>query len=290
MKRGKTLLLTTHFLEESDALSDRLLIISAETIRADGTPAKLKEQYGSGNPLSLPPLDLFQDISSWSTNPPRRAPKRLSSISVVIYLTLLRRLGRQLPILAAALRRDDQQRTSADQQPTSGGWNGEVPRLDDRSDLSTCLANLWPRDIAHSTILRRWCVQVKDGQFSRPTDEQRIRRRCQRSVSHGRSRSAEEESDDQCSIRKFQYSDQCPHDQYNERILHVSIHTSNARHYDSLDPRLNVLKALFSMRFVALNQSKWKHYSAPMRSLFSRIIIMNFNHPPTYLDYLRELI
>ena len=80
-----------------------------------------------------------------------------------------------------------------------------------------------PDDWRTVAILRRWCIQVKNGQFSRSTDQQRIRRRCQRSVSHRRSRSAEEESDDQCSIGKFQYSDQCPDDQYNERILHVSI-------------------------------------------------------------------
>lgn len=48
MKEGKTLLLTTHFMEESDALSDRILMISNGNIKADGTSAKLKEQYGSG--------------------------------------------------------------------------------------------------------------------------------------------------------------------------------------------------------------------------------------------------
>ena len=48
MKEGKTLLLTTHFMEESDALSDRIMIISNGVIRADGTSAKLKEDYGSG--------------------------------------------------------------------------------------------------------------------------------------------------------------------------------------------------------------------------------------------------
>ncbi|CAF1375172.1 unnamed protein product, partial [Rotaria sordida] len=47
MKEGKTLLLTTHFMEESDALSDRIMIISNGIIKADGTSAKLKEQYGS---------------------------------------------------------------------------------------------------------------------------------------------------------------------------------------------------------------------------------------------------
>lgn len=48
MKEGKTLLLTTHFMEESDALSDRIMIISNGVIKADGTSARLKEQYGSG--------------------------------------------------------------------------------------------------------------------------------------------------------------------------------------------------------------------------------------------------
>jgi ATP-binding cassette subfamily A (ABC1) protein 3 len=48
MKEGKTLLLTTHFMEESDALSDRIIIIANGNIKADGTSAKLKEQYGSG--------------------------------------------------------------------------------------------------------------------------------------------------------------------------------------------------------------------------------------------------
>ena len=35
-------------MEESDALSDRIMIITNGAIKADGTSAKLKEQYGSG--------------------------------------------------------------------------------------------------------------------------------------------------------------------------------------------------------------------------------------------------
>ncbi len=35
-------------MEESDALSDRIMIISNGVIKADGTSAKLKEDYGSG--------------------------------------------------------------------------------------------------------------------------------------------------------------------------------------------------------------------------------------------------
>ncbi|CAF3863736.1 unnamed protein product [Adineta steineri] len=53
MKEGKTLLLTTHFMEESDALSDRIIIIADGVIKVDGTSAKLKEQYGSGYKLVI---------------------------------------------------------------------------------------------------------------------------------------------------------------------------------------------------------------------------------------------
>ncbi|CAF4070781.1 unnamed protein product, partial [Rotaria sordida] len=53
MKEGKTLLLTTHFMEESDALSDRIMIIANGNIKADGTSAKLKEKYGSGYKLII---------------------------------------------------------------------------------------------------------------------------------------------------------------------------------------------------------------------------------------------
>ena len=49
MKEGKTLLLTTHFMEESDALSDRIIIIANGTIKADGNSSKLKERFGSGS-------------------------------------------------------------------------------------------------------------------------------------------------------------------------------------------------------------------------------------------------
>ncbi|UJR08715.1 hypothetical protein I4U23_012972 [Adineta vaga] len=53
MKEGKTLLLTTHFMEESDALSDRIMIISDGHIKVDGTSTKLKEDYGLGYKLII---------------------------------------------------------------------------------------------------------------------------------------------------------------------------------------------------------------------------------------------
>jgi ABC-2 type transport system ATP-binding protein len=40
--RGKTVLLTTHYLEEADALADRVVVINRGTVIAQGTPAEIK--------------------------------------------------------------------------------------------------------------------------------------------------------------------------------------------------------------------------------------------------------
>src|SRR5580704_12471362 len=42
--RGKTVLLTTHYLQEADALADRIAVINQGEIIAEGTPAEIKSQ------------------------------------------------------------------------------------------------------------------------------------------------------------------------------------------------------------------------------------------------------
>jgi len=42
IERGKTVLLTTHYLEEADALADRVVVIHRGEIIAEGTPAEIK--------------------------------------------------------------------------------------------------------------------------------------------------------------------------------------------------------------------------------------------------------
>lgn len=42
VRRGKTVLLTTHYLEEADALADRIAVINQGEIIAEGTPAEIK--------------------------------------------------------------------------------------------------------------------------------------------------------------------------------------------------------------------------------------------------------
>jgi ABC-2 type transport system ATP-binding protein len=61
--RGKTVLLTTHYLEEADALADRIAVINQGEIIAEGTPAEIKSQT-SGKRIrcitALSPATLFQ--------------------------------------------------------------------------------------------------------------------------------------------------------------------------------------------------------------------------------------
>jgi ABC-2 type transport system ATP-binding protein len=44
--RGKTIILTTHYLEEADALSDRIVVINNGAVIASGTPYEIKSSIG----------------------------------------------------------------------------------------------------------------------------------------------------------------------------------------------------------------------------------------------------
>ena len=46
-KRGRIIVLTTHYMDEAERLADRIAIFSKGTIQACGTSLFLKEKYGS---------------------------------------------------------------------------------------------------------------------------------------------------------------------------------------------------------------------------------------------------
>jgi ABC-2 type transport system ATP-binding protein len=49
ISRGKTVLLTTHYLEEADALADRVVVINRGTVIAEGSPTDIiQEDPGTG--------------------------------------------------------------------------------------------------------------------------------------------------------------------------------------------------------------------------------------------------
>ena len=54
---GRLIVLTTHFLEEADLLSDRVAILRAGRLVAEGTPMELKHMYGTGYTLSCARAD-----------------------------------------------------------------------------------------------------------------------------------------------------------------------------------------------------------------------------------------
>ena len=54
---GRTVLLTTHYLEEADALADRIVVLSAGRVVADGTPAEIKSQAAAQRIRCLSNLD-----------------------------------------------------------------------------------------------------------------------------------------------------------------------------------------------------------------------------------------
>jgi ABC-2 type transport system ATP-binding protein len=53
-KRGSTILLTTHYLDEAEALSQRLYIIERGRVLVDGTAATLKQEVGGSLRVSIP--------------------------------------------------------------------------------------------------------------------------------------------------------------------------------------------------------------------------------------------
>src|SRR5271155_3816962 len=56
--RGKTVLLTTHYLEEADALADRVVVINRGEIIAQGTPAEIKAKTSGRRIRCMSSLDI----------------------------------------------------------------------------------------------------------------------------------------------------------------------------------------------------------------------------------------
>ncbi|MFE9650067.1 ABC transporter ATP-binding protein [Streptomyces sp. NPDC006365] len=69
---GTTVFLTTHYLDEADALADRLVIVDKGTVVAEGTPSALKLKYGGSIDATL--QDTFLAITGRSASPQDTTP------------------------------------------------------------------------------------------------------------------------------------------------------------------------------------------------------------------------
>lgn len=59
---GRTILLTTHILEEADILSDKICIMSYGEVKAQGTSSELKRSYGSGYKITIILKELDDEV------------------------------------------------------------------------------------------------------------------------------------------------------------------------------------------------------------------------------------
>ncbi|MER6343993.1 ABC transporter ATP-binding protein [Streptomyces sp. NPDC001595] len=71
-EHGTTVVLTTHYLDEADALSDRLVIVDRGVVAAEGTPAALKLKYAGSIDAGL--QDTFLAITGRDATPADTAP------------------------------------------------------------------------------------------------------------------------------------------------------------------------------------------------------------------------
>ncbi|WP_138898631.1 ABC transporter ATP-binding protein [Streptomyces chryseus] len=69
---GTTVFLTTHYLDEADALSDRLVVVDKGRVAAEGTPSALKLRYGGSIDATL--QDTFLAITGRTPAPVDTTP------------------------------------------------------------------------------------------------------------------------------------------------------------------------------------------------------------------------
>ncbi|MGW0960354.1 ABC transporter ATP-binding protein [Streptomyces gelaticus] len=69
---GTTVVLTTHYLDEADALADRLIVIDRGVVVAEGTPAALRAEYADSS--AAPLQDVFLAITGRAAAPADAAP------------------------------------------------------------------------------------------------------------------------------------------------------------------------------------------------------------------------
>lgn len=69
---GTTIVLTTHYLDEAEALADRLVIVDQGLVAAEGTAQRLKAEYGGSPDATL--QDAFIAVTGRGTAPQTPAP------------------------------------------------------------------------------------------------------------------------------------------------------------------------------------------------------------------------
>jgi len=98
-RRGGTVLLTTHYMDEAERLCDRIAIIDHGVMIASGTPAELIERLGGHRMVEFTATGGDLPADSWSSLPGVEAVHQENSTVVLS----VRRLHETVPALLAAL-------------------------------------------------------------------------------------------------------------------------------------------------------------------------------------------
>lgn len=67
-KQGRSIILTTHSMEEADILSDRIGIMAKGRLRCLGTSTTLKSQFGAGFITKVSLNKVAEDVNSAAAN------------------------------------------------------------------------------------------------------------------------------------------------------------------------------------------------------------------------------
>jgi ABC-type multidrug transport system ATPase subunit len=77
-KHGKTILVSTHSMEEADAIADRIGIVVNGTLKADGDPMDLKAKYGLGYKVHCEMAAGWRSAGGGKGHQPQALVKRIS--------------------------------------------------------------------------------------------------------------------------------------------------------------------------------------------------------------------
>lgn len=89
----RTIIMTTHFLDEADYLADDVAIMYKGTLRAAGTSASLKHTYGDGYTVKLP---YHTDVGLQISGPLHKEHSRHQTVYRVSTAALAAELAEQL--------------------------------------------------------------------------------------------------------------------------------------------------------------------------------------------------
>ncbi len=91
-KQGRTIILTTHYMEEADALSDRIALMNHGQVKCCGSPLFLKNRFGSGYRLTI-----TKDTSTFSAVAVENLVERVTGRPALVESNIAREMCIAIP-------------------------------------------------------------------------------------------------------------------------------------------------------------------------------------------------